>query len=153
MMARSVLTIFSIAFGVMGLVFVLSPSLTLSFFDWMVYGGYDASPVQATLMDGETRRYAGFIYQVLGAVLFGWAVLLTLVIRGPRFEADDQTQVSHLMDAWTWRIFAASFVSWFILDTTMSLATGFWQNAVFNTLFGILVAIPLILGWGKATRR
>ncbi len=159
MTARSVLGFFSIAFGVMGLVFVLSPSLTLSFFDWMVYGGYEASPVQADLMDGETRRYAGFIYQVLGAVLFGWAVLLTLVIRGPQLDTGDTgdtgdtKKASHLMDAWTWRVFAASFAAWFVVDTTMSLATGFWQNAVFNTLFGIAVAVPLVLGWRTATHR
>ena len=53
------------AFGVVGLVFVVSPSLTLSFFDWMVYGGSSASPIPPDLMEGETRGYAGFIYQVL----------------------------------------------------------------------------------------
>lgn len=153
MTARSVLGVFSIAFGVMGLLFVLLPGLTLSFFDWMVYGGYDASPVQSGLMDGETRRYAGFIYQVLGAVLFGWAVLLTLVIRGPRLETDSATTAAQVLDAWTWRVFATSFVAWYVLDTTMSLVMGFWQNAVFNTLFGIVVAVPLILGWNKATQR
>ncbi len=153
MTARSVLGAFSIAFGVMGLLFVLLPGLTLTFFDWMVYGGYDASPVQAGLMDGETRRYAGFIYQVLGAVLFGWAVLLTLVIRGPRLETDNATTTAQALDSWTWRVFATSFVAWYVLDTTMSLVVGFWQNAVFNTLFGIAVAVPLVLGWNKATQR
>ncbi len=131
----------SVAFGAMGLFFVLSPSVTLSFFDWMVYGGTDASPVPASLMAGETRRYAGFIYQVLGAVIFGWAILLTLVARGPEKAETSPDRIS----GWMWRCLALSLGGWFVLDTSMSLVTGFWQNAVFNTLFGISAAVPLLL--------
>jgi len=146
MTSRTLLMALSVALGAMGLFFVLSPNITLSFFDWMVYGGTEASPVPASLMDGETRRYAGFIYQVLGAVLFGWAVLLTMVIRGPQLAGDTDPETRTTLRDWSWRAFALSFAAWFVLDTTMSLIMGFWQNAVFNTLFGVVIAIPLIAG-------
>ena len=149
MTSRHLLMALSVAFGAMGLFFVLSPSLTLSFFDWMVYGGKDASPVPASLMAGETRRYAGFIYQVLGAVIFGWAVLLALVIRGPQLDGGGDTDMARRVGDWTWHAFALSFAAWFVVDTAMSLVMGFWQNAVFNSVFGVAVAIPLIVGWPR----
>lgn len=149
MTSRHLLMALSGAFGAMGLFFVLAPSLTLSFFDWMVYGGTTASPVPASLLDGETRRYAGFIYQVLGAVIFGWAVLLAMVIRGPQLQDMSETQTARHVRDWTWHAFALSFAAWFVVDTTMSLVTGFWQNAVFNSLFGVAVAVPLIVGWPR----
>jgi len=151
--SRHLLMALSVAFGAMGLFFVLSPSVTLSFFDWMVYGGTDASPVPASLMAGETRRYAGFIYQVLGAIIFGWAVLLALVIRGPQLDGVADTDRARRVDDWTWYAFALSFAAWFVLDTAMSLVMGFWQNAVFNCLFGIAIAIPLIVGWPRRHNR
>jgi len=141
MTGRGGLAVITVAFGLMGLVFVAAPSLTLSFFDWMVYGGGAGSPVPPELMEGESRRYAGFIYQVLGAVIFGWAVALTLIVRGPDIRA---------ADAWAHRTFALSFYGWFIVDTSMSLLTGFWQNAVFNTLFFIAVT-PFFLAWRRQT--
>ncbi|MEO0961359.1 MAG: hypothetical protein AAFY01_02940 [Pseudomonadota bacterium] len=148
MTSRHLLMILTGAFGAMGLFFVLSPSMTVSFFDWMIYGGYEASPVQAGLMQGETRRYAGFIYQVLGAVIFGWAILLTLVVKGPT-----ETQITTgAIAPWLWRCVALSMGGWFVLDTAMSLVMGFWQNAVFNTLFGVAAAVGLFLWRPQDTR-
>lgn len=143
MTARALLMTLTAGFGAMGLTFVLAPSLTLSFFDWMVYGGTSASPVPPDMMEGETRRYAGFIYQVLGAVIFGWAVALWLIVRGP--DANNP-------DNWAVRSFALSFGAWFVVDTAMSLAMGFWQNAVFNTLFGVGAAATW-LAWRRKQSR
>jgi len=150
MTPRTIVIAFSVAFGLMGLIFVLLPSATLLFFDWMVYGGYDASPVQTHLNGGETRRYAGFIFQVLGAIILGWAVLLAWVARGP---GQLDTAAAHRVAEWGWRGIAISFAAWFVVDTTMSLIMGYWQNAVFNTLFGVAMALPLAAGWPRGGAR
>lgn len=115
--------------AVMGLGFVALPHVTLGFFDWLLFGGVEASPLIAP----AARAYAAFIGQVLGAVLAGWAVLLICLVRMP--DAPDP--------GWRWRAFALSFGGWFIVDTTASLATGFWQNAVFNLCFAVLIVPPL----------
>jgi uncharacterized membrane protein YhaH (DUF805 family) len=36
-----------------------------------------------------------------------------------------------------------SLLVWFIPDTTFSIASGFWQNAILNLVFAILFLIPL----------
>ena len=42
-----------------------------------------------------------------------------------------------------WFTITVSVLAWFIPDTAFSLWSGFWQNAVFNTVFVVLFAIPL----------
>ena len=38
---------------------------------------------------------------------------------------------------------AVSLVAWFVPDTTFSLWSGFWQNAVLNLVLGVIFVIPL----------
>lgn len=42
-----------------------------------------------------------------------------------------------------WNLIALSVAAWFVPDTSYSLLSGFWQNAVLNTVFAGLFAIPL----------
>jgi hypothetical protein len=37
----------------------------------------------------------------------------------------------------------SSALAWFIPDTSYSLISGFWQNAVLNLAFAMLFALPL----------
>jgi hypothetical protein len=32
---------------------------------------------------------------------------------------------------------------WFVLDTALSLVSGFWPNAVLNVVLAVLFAVPL----------
>lgn len=124
-------------FGVVAIVFVMSPSLSVAFFDWMVFGGVSHSP----LVDNDARHYAGFIYQVLGAIMFGWVVLLWLAI-----NQKDDTAGSPL---WGLRAYAISFAAWYVVDTSMSLVMGYWQNAIFNSGFALAACLPLYLAWSQ----
>lgn len=36
-----------------------------------------------------------------------------------------------------------SLVAWFVPDTLYSLASGFWPNAVLNSVFALVFALPL----------
>jgi hypothetical protein len=42
---------------------------------------------------------------------------------------------------------------WFVTDTVLSLATGFWQNAVLNVVLAVLFAVPLAATWRACDRR
>jgi hypothetical protein len=70
--------------------------------------------------------------------MVGWGAAIFLVIQGP-FAAAQPIG---------WRIITISVLAWFLPDTTYSLWSGFWQNAVLNLFFLVLFAIPLM-----ATRR
>lgn len=43
-----------------------------------------------------------------------------------------------------WNLIALSVTAWFVPDTSYSLLSGFWQNAVLNTVFLVLFAAPLL---------
>ena len=42
-----------------------------------------------------------------------------------------------------WNLIALSVGTWFLSDTAYSLVSGYWQNALLNTVFFILFALPL----------
>jgi hypothetical protein len=87
--------------------------------------------------------YLAFVYGVLGAVMLGWAVLMLLVLAGPFRRGEPEG----------WRMLAWPLAIWFVVDTTWSLATGYWQNAVLNAAFGLAFAIPLAATWRAFQRR
>lgn len=106
---------------------VFSPEFTQRFFDAILF--YDGtSPVQ-----GAAVEYIRFTYGVLGAVMIGWMAALIPIIRGPFRRGEP----------WGWMVIAISLGLWFLVDTMLSIVSGFWQNAVLNTVFIVLFAIPL----------
>ena len=83
---------------------------------------------------GESARAYHLLFQgVLGATMFGWGMALLLVVTGPFRRGSREG----------WTIIAVSMAAWFIPDTSFSLWTGFWMNAVLNAVFLVLFAIPL----------
>lgn len=122
----------AVSVGVMlfGLVLVIAPTLALQGFSLLVY----ADPDRITSFGQEAARYIALVHAVLGAVMFGWGVALTIVVRR-LFAAGYRAG---------WNIFAISVLAWFIPDTAYSLASGYWQNAVLNLAFLVLFAAPLI---------
>jgi hypothetical protein len=115
--------------AVFGLACVLLPGTMQAFFNVLMFG----RSWLPTEYGAAVGPYLAFVYGVLGAVMLGWAVLMLLVLAGPFRRGEPEG----------WRMLAWPLAIWFVVDTTWSLATGFWQNAVLNTAFGLAFAIPL----------
>jgi hypothetical protein len=114
---------------VFGLLLILSPSLARQGFSMLVY----ATPERIDAFGPEAARYISLSHAVIGAVMVGWGVALfyitrTLLRRGSRIA---------------WNLAAMSLSAWFVPDTTYSLLSGFWQNALLNAVFLLLFALPL----------
>jgi hypothetical protein len=114
---------------VFGLALVIAPGLALQAFSLLVY----SNPGHIASFGVEAASYASLAHAVLGGVMIGWGVVLYMVVRnlfayGYRIG---------------WQIVAFSVAAWFVPDTGYSLWSGFWQDAVLNTVFLILFAIPL----------
>jgi len=108
---------------------VIAPNLMQQFFNVMFFSSSKAY----TDFGNAATLYVEFVYGVLGAVMIGWMTTLLYILVGS-FR-------SRQREAW-WAI-AAPIVVWFAVDSWLSISTGFWQNAVFNTLFLVLFIIPL----------
>jgi hypothetical protein len=117
--------------GVMlfGLVLVVAPAFSSLGFSLLIYSdqGRIASFGQ------EAARYIGLVHAVLGGVMFGWGLALALVVK-TLFAAGDRAG---------WNMVALSIGAWFVPDTSYSLLSGYWQNALLNLGFLLLFAAPL----------
>lgn len=122
-----VVTAFLMLFG---LILVVMPTLTLQGFSLMIYG----IPGHIHTFSYEPIAYISLLHAVLGAVMFGWGVLLMYLALGPIRRG--------VKDGY-W-IFSITLLAWFIPDTVYSLISGFWQNALLNTVFILLFAMPLL---------
>ena len=116
-----------------GAVMVIAPAFIHGLFSWIIYG----EPFRTREFGNEAARYIGLIHGILGAVITAWGAMMLAVL----FTSLRQP------DRHAWVLFACSLFAWFIADTTYSLLTGFWQNAVFNVLFLVLFAPGLIGTW------
>ncbi|MBR7620363.1 hypothetical protein JKL49_13290 [Phenylobacterium sp. 20VBR1] len=77
-----------------------------------------------------------FAVALMGAVTLGWAITLMVT-----FDA------AHRLGAQagpTWRGVLASMAAWFVIDSGLSIATGFGLNAVSNTLLMAGLLLPLL---------
>ena len=80
-----------------------------------------------------------FSVGLMGAVTLGWGATLM-----PAFRALgllDPRQAAPL-----WRTMTLAILGWFVIDSAISIATGFWLNAVSNTLLVILFLVPVVRG-------
>jgi hypothetical protein len=108
-----------------GLSMVLLPGFIQQFFSLMLYG----TPLKIAAFDGPAVAYITVLHGVLGATMLGWGVSLISLFRQGKLAG--------------WWGLALSITAWFIPDTLFSLWTGFWQNAILNTIFAMLFALPL----------
>lgn len=119
----------------LGASMVLMPGAAREFFSLLFY----FAPGQfQTRYPAQANDYIIFAHGVLGAVMLGWGASMFLIIRGPfrRRESDG------------WGLLVVPMLVWFTADTGFSIYTGFWQNAILNSVLLLLFAIPL-----AATRR
>lgn len=69
-----------------------------------------------------------FSVALLGAVTIGWGLTLAAAVAA-----------AHIVGAAMWRRLTVAVVVWYVIDSALSVATGFALNAAPNTLF--------LLGW------
>ena len=121
-----------VVLGVMlfGIGMILAPGLIRQAFSLLLYAAPDAIDSDF----GVTEvAYITLLHGVLGTVMFGWGVALLLILRGPFSRGRREA----------WNIFCISVAAWFLPHTLFSLWTGFWQNAVLNSVIALLFVIPL----------
>jgi hypothetical protein len=121
-----------VSLGVMmfGLTLAIFPDLTLQGFSLMIY----SSAARISEFGEPAVSYIRLVHAVLGAVMVGWGTALLFVLFG---TFQENLSIG-------WKTVTGSVVAWFIPDTMFSLWSGFWQNAILNTVFVVLFAIPLI---------
>ncbi len=115
---------------VFGLAMVVMPGVILQGFGLLVYARADALHA----FGAPAVEYIRLVHGVLGAVMFGWGTSLLLVVLGPLRRRSREA----------WVTITVSVLCWFVPDTAFSLWTGFWQNAVFNVVFAVMYAVPLL---------
>jgi hypothetical protein len=113
-----------------GLSLVLLPEPMQAFFNLVMFGTTWYPPAFGT----GAIPYITFLSGILGAVMAGWGVLLLYAVIGPLRHNPREG----------WTMIAVSLAAWFAVDTTFSLATGFWRNAVLNLGFAGLFGVPLL---------
>lgn len=121
-----------VVLGVMlfGIGMILAPGLIRQAFSLLLYAAPHAVDSD---FGAPAVAYVTLLHGVLGAVMFGWGVALLLILRGPFLRGRREA----------WNIFCISVAAWFVPDTLFSLWTGFWQNAVLNSVFALLFVVPL----------
>ena len=114
---------------VFGAAQALLPDLVRQGFSLLVFGS--ASYINTFPQDAI--RYITLTHAVMGSVMIGWGISMMYTLF-TQFRTGE----------WTgWVSIAVAMTFWFIPDTSMSIITGFWQNAVLNVGFILLFAIPL----------
>lgn len=114
---------------VFGISMVLIPNVINRFFSLLMF----SSPKIIEEFERPAVSYILLLQGVLGSVMFGWGISLLFLLfssfrRGSREG---------------WLAVSVSVASWFVPDTSFSLLSGFWQNAVLNLVFAVAFAIPL----------
>lgn len=89
------------------------------------------------------QAFRTWAYGILGATMAGWGVAIWALARTAFVRRE----------RWARDALAAGVLIWFVLDTWLSLASGVTFNALFNTLFLLLMAPPLLATWRQFSPR
>ncbi len=100
-------------------------------------GGLDATDGPVEMLYGVLGNGAAFDWTphlrfsvaLMGAVTMGWGLTFLATFMAAHRLGDQAAPV--------WRLATAGVLLWFVVDSALSVATGFWLNAVSNT--GLLV--------------
>jgi hypothetical protein len=110
---------------------IVMPGLTLDFFSLIFFGGTGGFQARYS---HEAIEYIKFIHGDLGSIILGWGVTFYLILSGPFRRAE--------MGGWA--MLALPMAAWFVSGAVHSLYTGYRQNVIFNLVFLLLYAIPLM---------
>lgn len=84
----------------------------------------------------ELDAQARFTLALLGAVTLGWALTFVAAISAAHQIGAGAGRV--------WRLITLSVVTWYVVDSALSIATGYALNAVPNTVFLIAFLLPVL---------
>lgn len=125
------LRVVTIGMAAFSLATVVTPWVSDGLFAWMIFGK-TGTPAGFT---SEAADYVRFSHGVLGAVMLGWFAMIAWLLGA----------VETRSAAATWQALAFSLGLWFAVDSSFSLLTGNWPNAVLNV--GVLAAyVPGLAG-------
>nr|NIW38184.1 hypothetical protein [Gemmatimonadota bacterium] len=79
----------------------------------------------------ELRRW---LYGVEGSTLVAFGILGFAVVRTAVRQGEP----------WAWKALALAVGTWFLLDTSISMAHGVWENAALNVVIALVVLIPTL---------
>ncbi|MBK1990298.1 hypothetical protein A0J48_022695 [Sphaerospermopsis aphanizomenoides BCCUSP55] len=94
---------------------------------------FSTSQAQASFNE-VANSYVKFFFGVLGGVMIAWSVALLFILAGPFRRGQKEA----------WYAVTVSILIWVIVDSSASIATGYWQNAVSNTIFLVFLGAPLV---------
>lgn len=77
-----------------------------------------------------------FSLGILGAVTVGWSLTLLAAVQAAHLLGDRARPV--------WMLVTSSLVVWYVVDTALSVATGFGLNAIPNTIFAAAFLLPIV---------
>jgi len=110
----------------------------------LVGGGFEATSGPARLafdiVKGpeplDLNAQMRFSLAVMGAVTIGWAITLAAVIQAAVLLGERARPV--------WLLLVLGVTTWFVIDTPMSIATGYPMNAVPNLALFVTFLLPII---------
>ena len=85
-------------------------------------------------LPANAQAFQPWIYGVLGAVMAGWGIFTTFIVRYP-FKRKEQ---------WAWTCLTSGVLAWFVIDTFISLSFKVYFNAAFNAVLLIGIMLPLV---------
>lgn len=108
-------------------------------------GAFEATSGPARLffeiLDGpaalDMHAHMRFSLAVLGAVTIGWSLTLHAAVQAANLLGDRGRPI--------WVVVTASLAVWYVIDTVLSVATGFALNAIPNTVFLAVFLFPIVL--------
>ncbi|MCY6493485.1 hypothetical protein [Leptolyngbya sp. GGD] len=77
-----------------------------------------------------------FSLAVLGAVSIGWSITLFAAIQAVN-------QLDKAASKPIWILVIVSVLTWAAIDTALSIATGFWRNAIPNLVYVLTFLLPV----------
>ncbi|OYY64855.1 MAG: hypothetical protein B7Y49_07990 [Sphingomonas sp. 28-62-11] len=80
-------------------------------------------------------RAARVTLGVLGGVMCGWGVTLYAAFQAAHMIGEGSARI--------WRLILASMIFWFVVDSSLSIATGFALNALMNVGFLLAFVVPI----------
>ncbi len=111
-----------------GAVLVLAAVPALDAAPRLVLGLVGGDPL---LLDLPTMRFA---FGLMGALTLGWGLSMIAMVA-----------LAHTHGAPVWRSLTASVLVWYVIDSAISVLTGFPLNAVSNTLLTVGYLIPVLV--------
>lgn len=84
-------------------------------------------------------NYISFLFGLSGAVMSGWGVMMAVLSYSLMQENNE-----HI-----WKSIVVGTVTWFILDSFISIYSSAYLNVVLNLVFLILLMIPILFHYKK----